>query len=110
MSEMRLGAAVRRAREAAGLSRGALADRVAVSVDTILRLEVHEKLPASARLLRITRELGLTLTSDGALIEEAARANLPAMPPAGEGEATDAGLSTGESSPASVVHRRSVAA
>ena len=61
MSKLRPGTRVRQRREEVGLSREKLAFKANVSSSTVARLELSDKLPGSAALIRIAQTLGLSL-------------------------------------------------
>lgn len=61
MAKLRPGAQVRQRREELGLTREKLAFTAEVSTSTVARLELSDKLPGIAGLIRISRVLGLSL-------------------------------------------------
>ncbi len=76
MSTQTPGQVVRKAREGRGLSRPTLADRAGVSISTVARLELNDRLPSARALARIARVVGVDLDAllDMSEAEEPARA------------------------------------
>jgi transcriptional regulator with XRE-family HTH domain len=74
VSQLAVGAAVREAREAAGLSVAALAARSGVSRAMIAKIEREEAQPTAALLGRLSGALGISLS---ALVARAERADSP---------------------------------
>lgn len=61
MSKLTTGTIARSRREELGFTRAQLASRAGISISTIDRLELHDKVPGAQNLVRLAAELQISL-------------------------------------------------